>query len=306
MQLKRRLPSIKALQAFESAARLGSFTHASVELHVAQSAISRQVRGLEERLGARLFDLIRQRIVLTQAGQIFVEELRPVLANLGASCARVSAFADGVQLIEMATLPTFCSRWLIPRLPDYYAQNQRASISFTSKFDPFSFDVEPFDLAIHFGKPDWPDATMHHLFDERMVAICSPDFRQKHKIRSNKDLAAGPLLHMSLRRTAWLDWCEQLSLPTENAFHGRLYDQFSMLTAAAAAGLGAALVPDLFVEEELRTGKLAIASQSVIDADFGYYLAIPENRPIAPVVESLRDWLLAEAASADKARVSVD
>ena len=141
MQLKRRLPSIKALQAFESAARLGSFTHASVELHVAQSAISRQVRGLEERLGARLFDLIRQRIVLTQAGQIFVEELRPVLANLGASCARVSAFADGVQLIEMATLPTFCSRWLIPRLPDYYAQNQRASISLRCKRQTFELQL---------------------------------------------------------------------------------------------------------------------------------------------------------------------
>ena len=303
----RKLPSITALQAFESAARLGSFTRAAEELNLAQSAISRQVRGLEDHLGARLFDLIRQRIVLTQAGRSFVEELRPVLANLRVSCARVSAQADGVQLIEMATLPTFCSRWLIPRLPDYYAQNRRASISFTSKFDPFSFDAEPFDLAIHFGKPDWPDAVMLHLFDERMVAICSPAFRQKHRIRSDKDLAAAPLLHLSLRRTAWPDWCEQQSLSTANAFRGRLYDQFSMLTEAAAAGLGAALVPDLFVEEELRTGKLVIASQSAIDSDSGYYLAIPDNRPTPPAVESLRDWLLAQAASATatQTRVSV-
>ena len=298
----RKLPSITALQAFESAARLGSFTRAAEELNLAQSAISRQVRGLEDHLGARLFDLIRQRIVLTQAGRSFVEEVRPVLANLRVSCARVSAHADGVQLIEMATLPTFCSRWLIPRLPGYYAQNPRASISFTSKFDPFSFDAEPFDLAIHFGKPDWPDATMHHLFDERMVAICSPAFRQKHRIRSNKDLAAAPLLHLSLRRTAWPDWCEQFSMPTVNAFRGRLYDQFSMLTEAAAAGLGAALVPELFVEEELRTGKLVIVSQSAIESDSGYYLAIPENRPTAPAVDSLRDWLLAAAASATTTR----
>ena len=298
----RKLPSITALQAFESAARLGSFTRAAEELNLAQSAISRQVRGLEDHLGARLFDLIRQRIVLTQAGRIFVEEVRPVLANLRVSCARVSAHADGVQLIEMAILPTFCSRWLIPRLPDYYAQNPRASISFTSKFDPFSFDADPFDLAIHFGKPDWPDATMHHLFDERMVAICSPSFRQKHRIRSNKDLAAAPLLHLSLRRTAWPDWCAQFSMPTVNAFRGRLYDQFSMLTEAAAAGLGAALVPDLFVEEELRTGKLVIVSQSAIESDSGYYLAIPENRPTTPAAESLRDWLLAQAASATTIR----
>lgn len=303
MQFKRKLPSITALQAFESAARLGSFTLASEELHLAQSAISRQVRGLEDYLGAGLFDLIRQRIVLTQTGQIFLEEVRPVLASLSASCARVSAYADGVQLIEMATLPTFCSRWLIPRLPDYYAKNQRALISFTSKFDPFDFDAEPFDLAIHFGKPDWPDATMCHLFDEHMVAVCSPAFKQEHQIRSDKDLAAAPLLHMSLRRAAWLDWCEQLSLPTENAVCGRMYDQFSMLTEAAAAGLGAALIPDLFIEEELRTGKLVIASQSVLESDSGYYLAIPEHRPTPPAVEALRDWLIAEAASSAKARM---
>ena len=291
----RKLPSITALQAFEAAARLGSFTRAAEELNLAQSAISRQVRGLEDHLGARLFDLIRQRIVLTQAGRSFVEEVRPVLANLRASCARVSAQAEGVQLIEMATLPTFCSRWLIPRLPGFYAQNPRASVNFTSKFDPFSFDAEPFDLAIHFGKPDWPDAEMHHLFDERMVAICSPAFKQKHHVRSDKDLAAAPKLHLSLRRTAWPDWCQQLSMPSANAYRGRLYDQFSMLTEAAAAGLGAALVPDLFVEEELRTGKLVIASNAAIESDSGYYLAIPQNRPTAEVVELFRDWILGEA-----------
>jgi len=295
-----KLPSLTSLQAFEAAARLGSFTRAAEELNLAQSAISRQVRGLEGHLGVRLFDLIRQRIVLTQAGRSFVEEITPSLANLSASCSRISARGEGIELIEMAILPTFCSRWLIPRLPAFYAKYPKISISFTSKFDPFSFDTEPFDLAIHFGKPDWPEAEMFHLFDEHLIAICSPDFRSNHAIRSDKDLALAPLLHLSLRRTAWSDWCEQMSMTSKNTTRGRLYDQFSMLIEAAAAGLGTALVPDLFVEEELRTGKLVRASMTAIESDSGYYVAIPQNRPSLAAVETFRDWLLDQARKPDK------
>lgn len=290
-----KLPTLKSLRAFEAAARLGSFTRAAEELCLAQSAVSRQVRGLEDQLGARLFDLIRQRIVLTQAGRAYLEEIRPVLANLEAASTRVSARAKGVELIEMATLPTFCSRWLIPRLPKFYVEHPQASIRLTSKFDPFSFDAEPFDIAIHFGTPDWAGTRMYHMFDERMVAICSPDFLRRHNIRSDADLAAAPLLHLSLRRTAWVDWCTQLSISTRNAYSGWLLDQFSMLTEAAVAGLGAALLPDLFVEEELRRGKLVLASTSAVESSKGYYIAIPENRPTAPIVTELCAWILREA-----------
>ena len=289
------LPTLKSLRAFEAAARLGSFTRASEELCLAQSAVSRQVRGLEDLLGARLFDLIRQRIVLTQAGRSYLEEIQPILANLEAASTRVGARAKGIQLIEMATLPTFCSRWLIPRLPRFYAEHPQASIRLTSKFHPFSFDAEPFDIAIHFGTPDWSGTQMHHMFDERMIAICSPDFLRRHNIRSDADLAAAPLLHLSLRPTAWVDWCTQLSISTRNAYSGWLLDQFSMLTEAAVAGLGAALLPDLFVEEELRRGKLVLASASAIESSKGYYIAIPDNRPTAPIVTELCNWILREA-----------
>ena len=289
------LPTITSLRAFEAAARLGSFTRAAEELCLAQSAVSRQVRGLEDQLGARLFDLIRQRIVLTQAGRTYLEEVRPVLANLKAASSRVSVHAEGVQLIEMATLPTFCSRWLIPRLPKFYADHPQASICLTSKFDPFSFDAEPFDIAIHYGTPDWAGARMYQLFPERMIAICSPEFLRRQNIRSDAELAAAPLLHLSLRRTAWVDWCEQLSISTRNAYSGWLCDQFSMLIEAAAAGLGAALLPDLFVEDELKSGKLVLASASAIDSTKGYYIVIPENRPTASIVTELCNWMLREA-----------
>ena len=205
----KKLPSVSSLQAFEAAARLGSFTLAAEELNMAQSAISRQVRGLEDQLGARLFDLIRQRIILTGDGLMFLEEVRPILAKLEAASRRVSAHAVGIQPIEMATLPTFCSRWLIPRLPKFYEKNPRASLNFTSKFAAFSFDTQPFDLAIHFGKPDWPDTTMHHLFQEKMVAICSSEFLKKHNIRSDKDLAGVPLLHLTVRLGQWSNWFDQ-------------------------------------------------------------------------------------------------
>ena len=227
---------------------------------------------------------------------MFLEEVRPILAKLEAASRRVSAHAVGIQPIEMATLPTFCSRWLIPRLPKFYEKNPRASLNFTSKFAAFSFDTQPFDLAIHFGKPDWPDTTMHHLFQEKMVAICSSEFLKKHNIRSDKDLAGVPLLHLTVRLGQWSNWFDQHSISIGNAYQGRRYDQFSMLTEAAAVGLGAALMPELFVEEELRTGKLVVASSSVIESPDSYYLAIPDNRPTAPAVSKFCEWLLSEVA----------
>ena len=148
------------------------------------------------------------------------------------------AHAGGVQLIEMATLPTFCSRWLIPRLPKFYADHPPSVDLRYVQFDPFGFDAEPFDIAIHYGTPDWAGTRMYHLFYERMIAICSPEFLRRHNIQSDAQLAAAPLLHLSLRRTAWVDWCEQLSISTRNAYSGWLCDQFSMLIEAAATGLG--------------------------------------------------------------------
>lgn len=294
--MKRRFrPSLGALQAFEAAARHGSFTRAAYELSLTQGAISRQIRGLEAALGIRLFELVRRRVVLTELGQTYLVDVRRMLEGLEDATLRVMAHGGGGDLLELASLPTFCARWLIPRLPQFYAEHPGVQINCSTRLSPFEFDNEPFDAAIHYGARVWPGAVLDHLFDERMVAVCSPDFMTRHGIRGPSDLAGAPLLQQTTRPDAWDSWFRLFGEPPENASRGVRYDQFNMISQAAVAGLGAAVLPEFLIEEELRTGRLVTLGPERLAVDASYYLVVPEEKTGLAAVNAFRSWLLAAA-----------
>jgi LysR family glycine cleavage system transcriptional activator len=289
---RRFLPSFTALQAFEAAARHGSFTQAASELNLTQGAISRQVRGLELSLGIRLFELIRQRVVLTELGRRYLIDVRRTIDSLEGSSLRVMAMAGGAKVLDLAALPTFCARWLIPRMPQFQAEHPDLIINFASRFAPFDFDEEPFDAAIHFGPPAWPGAVLHHLFDERVAPVCSPAFQARHGLEAEADLVGAPLLQQTTRPAIWAEWYGSLGLPGDQAGHGPRFDQFSMLAEAAAAGLGVALLPQFLIEEELASGRLVRIGRHALQTEHGYYLAVPEIKSAEETVCDFRDWLL--------------
>lgn len=292
---RRFLPSLSALQAFEAAARHGSFSRAAEELNLTQGAVSRQVRGLENALGIRLFELVRQRVILTELGRRYLEDVRRTIDSLERSSLRAMAMAGAADIIDLAALPTFGSRWLIPRLPSFYANHPDVTLNCTSRFFPFDFRNEPFDAAIHFGPPVWPGAVLYHLFNERMLAVCSPAFRDQHHIGKDSCLADVPLLQQSTRPSAWADWFEGLGSVPRNAGAGGRYDQFSMIAQGAAAGLGAALLPEFLIEEELATGKLVVAHPHVLESGQAYFLVIPEEKTATRPLAAFRTWLMAQA-----------
>jgi LysR family glycine cleavage system transcriptional activator len=294
--MKRRFrPSLGALQAFEAAARHGSFTRAAYELSLTQGAISRQIRGLEAALGIRLFELVRRRVVLTELGQTYLVDVRRTLDGLEDATLRVMAQGGGGDVLELASLPTFCARWLIPRLPQFYAQHPGIQINCTTRLSPFEFENEPFDAAIHYGPPVWPGAVLDHLFDERMVAVCSPEFATRHAIRGPEDLAAAPLLQQTTRPDAWDSWFRLSGEPPENVGRGVRYDQFNMISQAAVHGLGAAVLPAFLIEEELRTGRLVTIGPQSLAIDAGYYLVVPEEKTGLSTINAFRTWFLAAA-----------
>jgi len=294
--MSRRIPTtISALQAFETAARLNSFTRTAHELNLSQSAVSRQIRGLEQALGIQLFDLVRQRVVLTRAGRQYLDEVRPILQDLQNASMRAMATAQDIEILDIATLPTFCSRWIIPRLGQFYTLHPKLSLHFASRFEPFDFKSEAFDLAIHFGEPNWPDAELHPLFNEHLIAACSPAFKEQFAIESNKDLATVPLLHQSLRSDAWANWFKDIQVEAKDINLGPRFDQFSMLIEATVSGQGAALLPEFFIEEELRTGRLTRIGTRSVESTLGYYVAIPENRRDIERVNAFKGWILDRA-----------
>ena len=149
MKLSRRLiPDVTTLQAFECAARHGSFTQAAHELNLTQSAVSRQIKDLEEQLGVLLFERVRQRVVLSDDGRRFLPEVRKLLHQTEETMLRAMASASSEHSLAIATLPTFGSRWLTPRIPGFLAENPGTIINIASRSAPFDFDEENFDLAM--------------------------------------------------------------------------------------------------------------------------------------------------------------
>ena len=271
------VPRMSELVAFAAAARHSSFTRASEELSLTQGAVSRAIAELEGRLGARLFERIRQRVTLTDVGRRYFGEVSELLEKLGAATRHVMAAEPGGQILNLAVLPTFATQWLVRHLPAFAARFPRVTVNLSTRIRPFSFDDEPFDAAIHHGTAIWPGATTRHLMDESMLPMSSPAYRATRALRKPADLRNATLIHQATRARAWAQWHEQAQLPTEGAFRGPTYDQFAMVAAAAAAGLGVALLPRFLVEQQMNEGKLVQLFNLPLRTASAYYIALPET-----------------------------
>lgn len=299
MNLARRyLPDLGALQAFECAARHGSFTRAASELSLTQSAVSRQVKDLEQHLGTLLFERVRQRVVLSDDGKRFLPEARKLLQQSEATMLRAMASADARQTLSIATLPTFGSRWLSPRLPHFVASHPGMILNIGSRSAPFDFDEEDFDLAIHYGQPVWARATSIYLCSETIIPVASrpllETLPQLQGIMTPALLAEQPLLQLATRPKLWSQWFTLAGVEARTAFRGHRLDQFSMIIEAAIAGMGYALVPRYLIETELRTGALAVVVDLPMETENSYYVVTPETKQTLPLAQHFTDWLLGQ------------
>ena len=213
-QSKKLLPSTSMLAAFDAAARTNSFTKAANELALTQGAISRQVNALEKQLTLKLFHRNKQNISLTEAGKVYAKEVNLALSHIRSATLNIMTNPDG-GVLNIAILPMFGSRWLMPRLADFLTKNPQITINTISKLSQFDFSHEDVHCAIHFGKADWNQANCTFLMAEESVAVCSPSLLEKIQNRDcsaeNKhdfisSLAGQPLLHISTRPDAWQQW----------------------------------------------------------------------------------------------------
>ncbi|WPB59480.1 transcriptional regulator GcvA [Xylophilus sp. GOD-11R] len=291
------LPPTTWLMAFESTARHGSISRAAQELHLTQSAVSRQVAQLEDQLGCALFHRVRQRVLLTDAGRIYAAELRQHFDALSAATQRAMTFGGTGEVLELAVLPTFGTEWLIPRMPGFARAHPDVTVNFSTRSEPFDFEREPFDAAIHFGDDFWPGASCDYLMREAVVPVCSPAFRAEHGLRQPADLAGVRLLQQASRPSQWGDWFAQAGVEANDAMRGPRFEQFSMLAQAAASGLGVALVSRLLVSDLLQSGRLEVLFDQALRSDAAYWFVMPESRASEPLVLAFRRWLLDEAAA---------
>lgn len=292
---RRMLPSLTALRAFEAVARHMSFTEAANELNVTQSAASRQVRALEDGLGISLFVRSKRGLALTDEGRVYAAELKEALDRMElATLQAVTSDRGGV--LNIGVLPTFGTRWLIPRLPSFYKAYPKITLNLVSSDGPLDLSGSGFDVALRFGTGDWPGTTAYRLpLAEEMIVVCSPTLLEgEHPLTEPDALRHHTILRHSTRPAAWSQWLYAAGVEGISANNGPSLEHFFMVIQAAVAGLGVALLPRFLIQEELNAGTLISPFNISTTCEGSYYLLCQPNRENLPKVKNFRNWVFTE------------
>jgi len=288
---KRLVPSMTALQCFEAAARHLSFTRAAEELHLTQSAVSKQVAQLEEMLRHHLFLRIRRRLQLTPAGSLYLAEVNKILTQVDMSSRYVLTYGEQTEILKVATQPSFGVRWLIPHLKGFGKRHGNIHLDIRNEMEPFALLQGSADVVFFYGQGTWPGATCVELFGEEVVPVCAPELLGGRELSDAGELAELVLLQSTSRPEAWHEWFLELGLHSVSAYHGPRFDTFYMALSAAQAGCGVALVPRYLVTKELAEGSLVIAWNHAMHSAGKHYLAYAEHAAEVPKVRALVEWI---------------
>lgn len=295
---RRLIPDLVNLHAFECAARHQNFSRAAAELNLTQSAVSRQIAELERQTGLTLFERVRQRVILSEAGRRLLPEVKELLAQSERLMIGAVAAGQMKTSLKVATLPTFGAKWLVPRLSSFFDRHQDIALTVESRSEPFNLEEEGFDLAIHFGQPAWAGGDAAYLFHEEILPVANRTLADRLAVREPADLSRASLLHLTTRPKLWADWFTLFGCAIDNAYFGVRFDQFSMITAAAISGLGVALLPTYLIEEELASGKIVPLSDSTMSTENSYYIVTPDSKKTDSAANRFRQWLLDQVREA--------
>lgn len=293
--MRRKIPSTAALSVFESAARHQSFTKAADELAVTQSAICRQIGALEEFLGVKLFRRGRRGVVLTEAGMSYSRKVTSRLDEVERDTLELMAKGGQGGTLELGVVPTFATKWLLPRMPLFATEHPGITVNLTARTRPFLFDDTPFDAAIHAGEATWPGTEGLFLMHENLVAVCSPKLIAPRTTLGRTDWQRFTLLQQGTRPYAWRDWFASRDMQVEGDMTGPRFELFSMLAEAAIHGMGIALIPRFLVEDELQRGVLIQVARHNYLSDRSYYLIYPEQKSENAALTAFRTWLEVQA-----------
>ena len=285
---RRFLPSISSLLALEAVDRLGTATAAAKELSLTHSAVSRQLKTLEEQIGVALFHRQGKGLALTPAGADYATSIRDSLHDIARASLKIRA-AGSRSSLNLAILPAFGMYWFSPCLHRFTQSHPEITINLSTRLSPFDFGREKFDAAIHFGGRDWSGVEYLELAREEVIPSCAPEWLPQGTVRPEQ-LLSMPLLHLESRPGAWEDWFNRHGC-TPNRLRGMLFDQFAAMAEAAALGFGVALLPRFLAEAEFQRGRLCPAIADYTPVDGTYFLVWPQLRAPSRSLEHLLRWL---------------
>lgn len=306
--MRRTIPSLQGLLCFESASKHQSYTHASQELFITQSAVSRQIQQLEELLGLTLFNRTRHGVELTLAGHQYYQSIRPYLIGLEQSTLDMIAHKGLGGTLKLGVVPTFATRWLLPKLHRFNQLHPEITIHLETSTKPFLFNENIFDAAIYAGTQQqidhWPGTQTHFLMSEDVVPICSPQLLLKYFPDAEKVSDYGynlspeqiiqlPLLQQTTRLNIWQEWCQMHHIDHPKPYDGQRHELFSMLAVASSHGMGMALIPQMLIKKELEHAELVMVSDKKLTGVRSYYL-VHSSQESTLLIRKFVDWIESE------------
>lgn len=291
------LPPLTALRTFEAAARHLSFTRAAEELCVTQTAVSHQVKQLEEHLGLTLFRRGPRHLTLTEDGQAWAREMRDVFGRLAEANRRLRARARNPRpVLAVTVIPSFAARWLVPRLGRFMALHPEVDVHVSPEARLVDLGVEPFDVGIRYGEGGYKGLLVEKLAADALIVVCAPSLCARGKLTSPEDLRRHVLLHDD-DADAWPRWLTRNRVRGVDGSRGSVVTDSSMLVAAAIEGHGVALARRSLATDEIASGRLVAPFGAARPMPTGraYYLVAPRENLRRPGVEAFWFWLLEEA-----------
>ena len=296
--MTQRIPPLNPLKVFETVARTENLTGAAHELHVTQSAVSRQISVLEAYLGVELLRRQRHGVSLTKAGRAYAEQIVPAFAMIANATGEL--LKDSSQdALRLLTYTTFAAKWLIPRLPDFHAKHPGIEVRLSTAVPDVDFDRDEVDMAIQFGDGQWPNTQSDRLFTDQTEPVCSPAFLAMYAPESQhpESLLRQRLLLSRYRRNDWSDWLEINQLTSMSVDSKRMSFGSSILALQAAVdGLGIVIGQTRLLASDFETGRLlrpfAGTRWKPLRSDRAYYLLRPLHQRESNKTWAFREWLL--------------
>ncbi len=292
----RQLPPLRALRAFEAAARHASVGAAAAELCVSHSAVSQQIKILEAHFGRPLFRRSGRGIAPTAEAGSYLEDVRACLDRLAVASERLSRRAPG-RVLKINATPSFAMRWLIPRTSSFQMANPSIELRIsTSTSDEIGQLGEPYDFIVRRDVMRRSDHACRKIADDVSTVLVSPDFARTHPLGVPRDLLRVPLLHLKSRPDAWKRWLRESRIAVGETVGGTYFDHFFLSLQAAIAGQGAAIGPYALVQDDLASGRLVAPFPELTIAGPGFHVLYPTSLASERPGRLFLDWLAAQAA----------
>lgn len=287
------IPALTALRYFEAAARLGGVTPAARELHVTHSAVSQQIRVLEEGMGVALFEREARGLRLTEAGRLYALEIRGALRRIGEATQQAQARPQESELV-VATLPSFAAHWLLPRLARLRERHPHYRVRLQTSLDLQDLRHGQADVGIRMGQGNWPGLGQQRLFADELVVVAAPALNGGRLPASAQEIIAAPLIHST--DAPWSDWCRAAGVEPPSGLPALAANDSNVVMAALLLGQGVALERRSVVAAALASGALVQLSAVCVRYPYAYWLVWPQRDVMDAKQQQFIQWMLDEAA----------